>query len=202
MALKNAVDERIKVYCILDRDFHTDEEIAERYEQARKMHVELHVWEKKELENYLLIPEALQRVVAAGIQDPNLAPSVEELRDALGGISDRFYEKTLDALATEFYSRHRAGNVAGANRAARQRLSDTWDTLETRLGVVSGKDVLSAISNWSQVEFGVSISSPAIARELRQGEISNEVLTVVRAIEEGASLAPVQEACLQAEVNA
>ncbi len=46
----------IRIYCILDSDYHTLAEIQFRLEEARKHQVELHIWQKKEIENYLLIP--------------------------------------------------------------------------------------------------------------------------------------------------
>jgi predicted ATPase len=58
MLLRNAFGQRICVYSIFDRDYHTEEEINARYKQAKDREIYLHIWEKKELENYLLIPSA------------------------------------------------------------------------------------------------------------------------------------------------
>ena len=54
--LQNATGDEIRIYCILDSDYHTLAEIQFRLEEARKHQVELHIWQKKEIENYLLIP--------------------------------------------------------------------------------------------------------------------------------------------------
>ncbi len=53
LAMKNVFGESVHCYCILDRDYHPDEEIEERHRQAGERGVSLHVWNKKELENYL-----------------------------------------------------------------------------------------------------------------------------------------------------
>ena len=49
LALKNAVGERIVTYCLLDRDYHTDEEIEERIHEASRAGVHLHIWTQKEI---------------------------------------------------------------------------------------------------------------------------------------------------------
>jgi hypothetical protein len=63
MLLKNSVDEDILVYCLFDSDYHTDEEIEERITDAKRLSVELHIWKKKEIENYLLVPSAINRLI-------------------------------------------------------------------------------------------------------------------------------------------
>lgn len=65
MTLKNAVGDRISTYCILDSDYHSESEISGRYEDARKRGVNLHVWSRKEIENFLLQPLAIRRVLAS-----------------------------------------------------------------------------------------------------------------------------------------
>ena len=56
MFLRNAADERIRVYCLLDSDYHTPQQITARLAQAADAGVDLHIWKRKEIENYLLVP--------------------------------------------------------------------------------------------------------------------------------------------------
>ena len=63
MALKNAVGDRITTYCIFDSDYHTKNEQTERYHQAVERGINLHIWRRKEIENYLLAPTVIARVI-------------------------------------------------------------------------------------------------------------------------------------------
>ena len=54
--LENAAGEGIVTYCILDSDYHVREEIDQRLKEAKGKNISLHIWQKKELENYLLVP--------------------------------------------------------------------------------------------------------------------------------------------------
>ena len=65
MALKNAVGDRIEEtrICIFDSDYHTPAEQQERYDQANDRAICLHIWERKEIENYLLDHNVIARVI-------------------------------------------------------------------------------------------------------------------------------------------
>ena len=50
MAMKNAFGESLTTYCILDSDYHLEDEVQKRYQQAKDRGMQLHVWKRKELE--------------------------------------------------------------------------------------------------------------------------------------------------------
>lgn len=61
MLLKSSGGEEIRKYCIFDRDFHTDDDITERYSSAAEHKIFIHIWRKKEIENYVIVPKAITR---------------------------------------------------------------------------------------------------------------------------------------------
>jgi hypothetical protein len=192
MLLKNAVDERIVPYCILDRDYHTDEEIEERYREADERGVRLHIWRRKEIENYLLVPSAIERVLSSSARRGISAPTGEAIRHEMRRIADDLREETTDAMADAIHARNRGkGKGAGwASRQARAGLEEGWGTWEGRIALVSGKAMIGRLSEWSQGEFKVGLGAPRIARELRADEIADEVADVVRAVDRGERLPP------------
>jgi hypothetical protein len=183
MLMKNAIDERIIVYCILDSDYHTPEEKEERQREAGDRDVNLHIWKKKEIENYLVVPAALQRVITSRIGRRVQPPSAEEVEEQLERIAESLKDSATDAIATEILARDRKGLVA-ANRAARRVVAGSWDSLESKLSIVSGKGVVSAMSEWSQAEFGAGFGPIAVARALEHDEIEPELFDMLNAIEE------------------
>ena len=54
--------------------------------------------------------------------------------------------------------------------------------------MVSGKDVIKKLSEWSQRDYRVSFNSEKLARELRREEILLEMKNVIRAIEKNLDL--------------
>jgi len=183
MLLKNSVGEDITVYCVLDSDYHTQSEIDHRLRDALAKRVQLYIWRKKELENYLLVPTAIQRFISGRVPMRVTPPTLDEVRDAMHCIADDLKDIVLDAVANEHWLRNRAGGLTTANREARRLVNPVWADSNARLGLVSGKDVLSALSDWSQTNFGVSFGTATIAQELQEGEIDPEVKAVLTAIE-------------------
>lgn len=63
--LKRTLGDRTRVYCILDRDYHSEGEIDRRLAEAARNGIQLHIWSKKEIENYLLSPKVLHKLIRA-----------------------------------------------------------------------------------------------------------------------------------------
>lgn len=181
--LKNAGGEDIIPYCILDSDYHTPSKIEGRLEEAKRRGVQLHIWSHKEIENYVIVPSAIHRVILSKISKRTTPPKIDEINAQIDQIVESFKDNVFDALASEYYAENKSGGPSTANRMAREQIDSKWNTLEGRLSIVSGKDVLSKLSKWSQEEFGVSFSHISITKELRPEEVADEMRLVVEDIE-------------------
>ena len=183
MLIRTSFGQNIRSYSIFDSDFHTPGQIAARRREANEKGVSLHIWERKELENYLIVPEAILRSVVnrARQNDPGL--SAKLIEDKLFEFAGELHDEVMDAFANEFLADNRAGGAAQAIQSARERVRRVWDNVEGRLSITSGKQLLARLSQWMQDAFGVAISSVRIARELHRSEIANEILDVLTAIE-------------------
>jgi hypothetical protein len=183
MLLRNAMDEAITSYCILDSDYHTTEEIDERRHQAAERNVELHIWSMKEIENFLLVPGLIQRAISRTLPARVASPTEEEVRDVLLGIVNGFREEVLDGLATEILARDRKLALATANKQARDRLEGVVKKNGSFARLAPGKAVISKLSDWSQRQFGVQLNPLKLARNAYRDEIDEEVVDVLSAIE-------------------
>src|SRR5205809_4048196 len=103
MFLENAAGEGIVTYCILDSDYHTQEEVDERLQEAKKRNISLHIWKKKELENYLLVPEAIRRVILDKIAADKTPPSLDDIKKELEKIAADLLDDTIDSFATSIH---------------------------------------------------------------------------------------------------
>ncbi|MGA2809608.1 MAG: AAA family ATPase [Terracidiphilus sp.] len=192
MTLSNAVGDRVLTYCILDSDYHSEEEIRNRYIEAQNRGVNLHIWGRKEIENFLLQPRAIRRVLAARIKNGEL-PSVEELRQKILEICEAERRSIEDGFASALVQANRKLDLITANRSARDKVEKMWQSEDARFAIVSGKAVLSELSKWTQKEFDLAFGPPAIARQMAQSELPAELAGVIRAIEEGSSFPSIDE---------
>jgi hypothetical protein len=182
LLLQNSMGENIKIYCVLDSGCHTGEEIEGRYKDAREKGVQLYIWKKNEIENYLLAPKTISRLIGNLKISDCPGPTPEEVSRALDTICFEMKDEVLDAMATEILARNRSLGAGGANKQARELLKRRIES-EGIAAVVRGKAAFSALSAWAQKHFGVSLTAGAVARSMAFEEIPQEIRMVVEAIE-------------------
>jgi len=185
MLLRNSGGEDISVYCILDSDYHSKGAIAKKYEDAARARARLHIWSRKEIENYFLVPEAIVRAIRRRMPSRTQAPTAAEIRGRMEAACEGLKEEVFDAIAADVLAEDRSLGAGGANKLAREALAARWGTLGAKLGAVSGKRLFTELSRWSQEQFGVSLSAALVAREMTTSDIAEELREVVEGIEQG-----------------
>ena len=181
MTLENALGDRVITYCILDPDYHTPKQISRRYGEATDRGIHLHIWAYKELENYLLNPAVIQRVVGTRTQAGG-APSADEVRQQMLTICEDEKDTIIDGIAAELIADDRSLGT-GANKLARETVRSMWSDEATRLRLVSGKEVLARLSEWAKTNYGVSFGPVAVLRQFRVAEVPAEMSMVLEAFE-------------------
>jgi predicted ATP-dependent endonuclease of OLD family len=158
MLLKNAGGEAIIVYCILDSDYHTESERAKRKHEAETAGVQLHIWQRKEIENYCLTPITIHRVIKSKVARRTTPPSIAEVTQKIEGIVNGLKNDVLDALSTEIHAQNRALGPGGANEEQIRRP----ENLSTNSGRLS------------RVDYRLS-QAKKLSREYRSGAKSSSV---------------------------
>lgn len=181
LILKNSAGELVNTYCILDKDYYPNEIIQKTYKEAGQNDLILHVWNKKEIENYLLIPEAICRIIEKR-SNTEIDEGISKIQEQINIICDSVYNETFDKISNEFV-KNKIVPPEKANPKAREFIDSHWDSLENKLKLVSGKKVISELSKWSQDTFSVSFSAGAIVREIKKEEIDFEMKCVIETIE-------------------
>ena len=187
LLLKNSTGDAVRVYCILDRDYHTDDEVEERLKEARTRAVELHVWRRKELENYLLVPSAISRLMKNRARRARAAITSEAVREKIEAIACTMREEVTDKFVSSFLDQDRQAGAARASSRAREHVSGLWGSTSLQITIVPGKEVIRQLSKWAADEFRASFSAIALAREIRSDETDEEVVTVLGAMASGSA---------------
>lgn len=182
MLLKNETGKRIRPYCILDRDYHTDAEIVARRREAKERDVQLKIWNKKELENYLVSPVAIARIINA--RAGRDAVTRKDIDAQIDVICDELKDALSDQLASEIFAHEKRG-LTPANTKARGLVAAAWATRNGRRSIVSGKTLLLRLAEWSRDQCGVSFGPDDIAAAMTPDEIPREVAEVLRAVSAG-----------------
>ena len=175
--LKETVDTQIKVYCLFDSDYHTSDEIANRYKDAKRLGVNLHVWERKEIENYLLVPDLILRVLRKEIGES--VSNLNEIIEKINEITNQLREDTLYSLSSEL-QKFKKCELKTAIKETQQIHSDVASK-------IPGKDAISKLSDWSQKKYKISLSPMKLVRNIQLSDIASEIAEIIKCIETNSS---------------
>jgi hypothetical protein len=174
--------EKRKSYCIFDRDYHTPEELRERCKQAGERGIFLHIWERKEIENYLLNATVIARIMKQRTKVP--PPTTATVQEFLNNVCEEERETVFDAIATHLGHQNKSLGTGGANKATRKVLDEQWP--QHKLELVSGKALLTRFNTWAQEQYKTSLGAMAIAKAFHANEIPPELRDIITSIEKGA----------------
>lgn len=164
----------IKTFCIIDRDYITDVKEQEMLKTAKNNRLILHIWKKKEIENYIIIPRAIHAVVNAQI-----AVTYEIFLEKLEMLVEGFNVEVFDKFSAQIKQENSGYGNEKCNEMAREILKIKWVKLEDKLSLVSGKVLLRKINEWVRQEFDVHCSNAQIFNYITPNDIDDEMKSVI-----------------------
>lgn len=188
-AMRNAVGETISVYCILDSDYHLESDIKKREADAHRRRINLHIWTQKEIENYLLHAQSIARLIRTR-SDKTLPRDIEvTILNRIQLLSESAKEEAECAIADALQLANKGWTAGRALKEARKELARRVENRGTLAACVSGKRILSKLSDWSKKEYGVSFGAVTVARSMLPEEIHSEMKGTLESIEDGRDFA-------------
>ena len=174
--LYGETENSIKSYCLLDRDYYSEETLENRKDMASNNHLSLHIWNRKEIENYLINLDILLELTKGKIQKDVLYKAIDKIVDS--------YESTVKEQIFEHKKQANAKLALSTIFAyTDQFMSEHWTSLDDKLYICPGKKVLADIMRWFQEELGISISTSKIINRFTVENIDEELLEVFERLE-------------------
>jgi hypothetical protein len=172
----------------LDRDYRCDDECAAISEDCSKFCEYVTIHKRKEIENFLLVPHAIDRAAAQKVADRSKRSGVAAVYNPeANAILDVFCESkksyVTSKILTErrhFERTHSPGlHESQVNEMGLDALSKLWSDHDARLNIIPGKDALSVINQHTQELYGVSVTATAIIDAMHVKEIPDEMVSLV-----------------------
>jgi hypothetical protein len=167
--------ESVQEWVVLDRDYRSDLEVRAAKAEFTRIGVKCHIWRKKELESYLLVPRAIAK--RSGTDEAWVNQQVGEI------VMDM---KTLVQSSMGSARQARERDQSRREKVLREALEEferLWSVHADRINLCPAKDVLSQLNARLQTAGAKAVSAVAIARELRDDEIADEMTMLIREIE-------------------
>lgn len=165
----------VKVASIFDRDYRGDTEVQEFVDELKGSDVLCFVLPVKEIENLLLVPDAIKSAVGkhARIQLP--LGWEERIEAIYSSVIEGFKEQTSHKIAAKFVehelTKKPKSDLPTLFSLALEEFGKNWTEPEFRRAKVPGKEAFSSIVKAIQAEFGVTVTTSRVTDEMRLNDI-------------------------------
>lgn len=176
----------IPVAAIFDRDYRCDDEIEEFLRDVNTKDTQCRVLPFKEIENLLLVPNAMTAAVKK--HSTRVLPDgwEQEILDIFDSCLERMKSKTLSARIGSRISyevgRGSRKDIATISAAEEEAFTNSWSNNDFKRMVVPGKTVFSEIAGKVQEKFAVTLTPARIIDELRFEDIDPAMFEILRDI--------------------
>jgi energy-coupling factor transporter ATP-binding protein EcfA2 len=175
---RDLLGDAVKIFVVLDRDYRSDEIVHDLKTALAKRNVHAHVWRRKELESYLLVPNAVAR--ASGLR-PDDAQAVLQ-----AAVDQTRVNAQVAFVAQQQRDADRSIDVKTVMSKAFPAFEQAWADAELRTGLAPPKDVIAAIAREAQERGARAVSARGLSSMLRAPEVDSEMrdllLTIERAL--------------------
>ncbi|PSK87665.1 AAA15 family ATPase/GTPase [Limimaricola soesokkakensis] len=173
-------DFEVKVAAIFDRDYRSDLEVADFTAKMRDAEVKCFVLPFKELENILLVPVAIGRVVRKYARD-NLPADLESiiqvrLDNAIEACKVSTSARRSGSRISFELERNPKVDVTGLSTEESQSFESSWRDEHGRISVVPGKAVFTEMADYVQKNFKVSLTPSRVVDEISESELPKDFL--------------------------
>ncbi len=176
---------KLHVAACFDRDFWCDEEIGSLVSTLEPQIAFIHVHKCKELENYLLVPSALDRAISQAAAERGMSVSTPDASSILiETTQDLKIEVQAQYLAKrrQYFSHKSSRDASTLDKETLNWFERNWVNLSSRLSIVPGKQVLQSFRSLVQKRFGLTLTDYRIVNTMHSDEISEDLKVLIAKI--------------------
>jgi predicted ATPase len=191
LGIETTLGGKIVAAAVLDSDYRSQKECAAITEECGSFCEYVRIHARKEIENFLLVPDALDRAAARRVADraKRTGTSITYSADARMVLSQFAAQKKSHAMAQILSSRRLferkvspGAHEATISEAALDEFEAAWEDANGRLNVIAGKEALSAFNQHLQDRYGISVTSTAIIDAMADEEIPADMKELIEKI--------------------
>ena len=162
--LFNSNQMNMEVFCVLNSEYHTQNEIMRLHNDANSHNINLCIWQKKEIENYAIYHNSIFRYI---------------LNNKLKGI---ITEEKLDDVMHGIAKDMKDDLIKFSIEKSENSMSDIFQENDNSYDIISGKEFFNILSIWTQEEFDITISARQVIPYFQREEVPSEIRDVINTI--------------------
>lgn len=177
---------------VFDRDYRSDEEVDSELAELKRFCTYAHIHSRKEVENFLLVPKALEAAIDHKLEEQNQRASrssafSESLADLLRTLTDPMKHDVqaqfLKRRHPFFKALNRTIDDASITSQLLAVFDVKWAAVQTRIELVPGKEVLSRLNAHLQATCGISVTPTLIIDAMATSEVPEEMQLLVQSLD-------------------
>ena len=190
LGVTEAVGTELLFAGVFDRDYRPDEEIEQLVHSLGEELVFAEILDRKEIENYLLVPTVLDKALErlrrdrsrrTGESTTSATPIRELLQEITSPLRTEIQAQYV-AKRSDFFA-HSRKDSSTASREAIEIFDRKWNDDELRLHIVPGKKVLGMLISRLQREYRVNLTKARIIEQFRQSDIPRDLRATLMSVD-------------------
>lgn len=184
--METALGGPILAAALMDKDYRCDDERSLIIRQCKEFCTYTTVHGCKEIENFLLVPTAMDRAAGLRVTDRLRRGGQGKPYDgSAGAFLEEFAAKKKNYVSSQYIGERtrfqRSAGLSSATmaEAALRELEACWQNQQDRYQILPGKDALSAFNQYLQVNFGISITPIGIIDAMTPDEIPDGIHAIL-----------------------
>lgn len=187
---EKAVGKAVNIGVIYDRDYIPQEQVKDIILDLEKHLDFAHIHNRKEMENYLLVPTAIERAVKKGIIEREKRYGVRnktsiniiQILDEITSKMRSEVQAQYLAKRSKYFERSKLDS-ATVNGQTIKLFDEKWAEIETRMEIVPGKEVLRRLREIIQNNYAVNLTDYKIIDEINKSEVPADLSALLDNLE-------------------
>nr|WP_308530085.1 AAA family ATPase [uncultured Serratia sp.] len=191
--IKNTFGADFKISAVYDHDYWCDEEIEDKSSQLNDVLSFAHIHKKKEIENYLLNIDVLQRAFEKNLLDRERRNGInyvlkKSIKDVLYEITERQKNDTQSQYVTKYQTYHKTISphldISTLVSSALLSFENKWKDIHMRMDIVCGKVILKELREYLSENYQTSLTDAKIIEEFKKNEIPMDMIELINKLED------------------
>lgn len=168
---KDLLPGAVDLSVILDRDYHSDAEVAKAGDSLGRAGIQVHVWKRKELESYLITPPVISRL--SGAPESTVTALLDDAAE------EQRYQVSSQIAAYERRASKPGIDLATLLATTQKEFDTCWADRSYRMERTNAKQLLSRLNQLLREAGHKPVSTYRLAAEHHVHEIADEMREVL-----------------------
>lgn len=178
---------------IFDKDFRSSEEIMVEKEALEPGNIFVHIHSRKEIENFLLIPLAIEKAIKKRLTEINKRSNKnikfdEDINNLIDHLTSQYKIRTQAQLQSHQLKFQKSINPrmdeSTIIESILNKFEETWNNINNRLAIIPGKDFLSSLNEFLQTKYKMSITQANIINSIDSNLVPSELIELINKIDD------------------